>query len=66
MVGNLLEVLNLNHLILKPNQLIRNYDRGSSFQMNRSSLRSNQMKLETAQKLPILLEESIEEYTPIQ
>ena len=35
-------------------------------QMNRLSLRNNWSKLEIAGKLPIISEEFIEEYTPIQ
>jgi hypothetical protein len=31
--------------------------------MNRLSLRNNQFKFKTAEKLPIILEEFIEEYT---
>jgi hypothetical protein len=38
---------------------------GSKFHMNWLSLRNNRLKLKTAGKLPIILEEFIEEYTPI-
>ena len=31
--------------------------------MNRLSLRNNRLKFETSEELPIVLEESIEEYT---
>ena len=39
-------------------------ENGSQLQMNRLSLRNNQLKFKTAGKLPIILEEFIE-YTPI-
>ena len=38
---------------------------GSELQMNQLSLRNNRLKFKTAGKLPIVLEEFIEEYTPI-
>ena len=44
------------------------YDRGepvASYQMNRLSLRNNRLNFKTAGKLPIVLEEFIEYYTPI-
>ena len=33
--------------------------------VNRMSLRNNRLKFKSAGKLPIILEESVEEYTPI-
>ena len=44
---------------------LRSVRTGSYLQMNRLSLRNNRLKLTTARKLPIVLEEFIE-YTPIQ
>ena len=44
------------------------YDRdrtsGKKLQMNRLRLRNNRLKFKTSGKLPIILEEFIEEYTP--
>jgi hypothetical protein len=39
---------------------------GSYLQMNRLGLRDIWLKLKTARNLPTVLEESMEEYTPIQ